>query len=187
MQSIDRMLEDGSLSNITKKERLMLSRDRDKMERVIGGIANLNRIPAAVFIVDISHEHIALAESKKLGVKTFAIVDTNSDPNQVDFAIPANDDASKSIQMVTKYITECVREGLKEREKDKLERKSSGEGQDKGASAEGEQSTESSGKRRLRRRKKNQEGAAPVADAPKAEAPKAEAPTAETTPPPAGE
>jgi len=183
MQSIDRMLEDGSLSNITKKERLMLSRDRDKMERVIGGIANLNRIPAAVFIVDISHEHIALAESKKLGVKTFAIVDTNADPNQVDFAIPANDDASKSIQMVTKYITECVREGLKEREKDKLERKSSGEGQDN-ASSEGAQASEGSGKRRLRRRKKNQEGA-PVAEAPKADAPQAEAPA--ETPPPAGE
>ena len=182
MQSIDRMLEDGSLSNITKKERLMLSRDRDKMERVIGGIANLNRIPAAVFIVDISHEHIALAESKKLGVKTFAIVDTNSDPNQVDFAIPANDDASKSIQMVTKYITECVREGLKEREKDKLERKSSGDNQERGASAEAGQGEESSGKRRLRRRKKNQEGGAPAADAAKAEAPKVE-----TTPPPAGE
>jgi len=143
----------------------------------------LNRIPAAVFIVDISHEHIALAESKKLGVKTFAIVDTNSDPNTVDFAIPANDDASKSIQMVTKYITECVREGLKEREKDKLERKSSGEGQE--SKAQGGEASEGSGKRRLRRRKKNQEGGAPVADAPKAEAPKVETPA--ETPPPAGE
>jgi len=155
MQSIDRMLEDGSFDNITKKERLMLSRDRDKMERVMGGIAGLNRVPNAVFIVDISHEHIALAESKKLGITTFAMVDTNSNPNDVDFAIPANDDASKSIAMITKYVTECVREGLKEREKDRAERKSSGKEEAGGGDETTADGDEGGGKRRLRRRRKN--------------------------------
>jgi small subunit ribosomal protein S2 len=98
-----------------------LTRERNKLEKVLGGIANLNRLPAAVFIVDISHEHIALAESKKLGLRTFAMVDTNSDPNNVDFAIPSNDDASKSIAFVTEYITNAVREGLEERSKAKAQ------------------------------------------------------------------
>lgn len=122
MQNIDTMLNDGTLSSVTKKERLTLTRERNKLEKVLGGIANLNRLPAAVFIVDISHEHIALAESKKLGLRTFAMVDTNSDPNNVDFAIPANDDASKSIAYVTEYITKAIKEGLEERSKVKAER-----------------------------------------------------------------
>jgi len=81
----------------------------------LGGVANLNRLPSAVFIVDIHHEHIALAEAKKLGIKTIAIVDTNSDPNLVDYPIPANDDASKSIQLITGYLTDSIKEGLEER------------------------------------------------------------------------
>lgn len=115
MQSIEKMLEDGSIS-ITKKERLTLTRDKDKMEKVLGGIANMGRTPHAVFIVDISFEDIALAESKKLGITTFGMVDTNSDPNKVDFAIPANDDATKSIAIVLNYLTAAIIEGLKERE-----------------------------------------------------------------------
>lgn len=122
MQNIDTMLNDGSLSSVTKKERLTLTRERNKLEKVLGGIANLNRLPAAVFIVDISHEHIALAESKKLGLRTFAMVDTNSDPNEVDFAIPSNDDASKSIEFITNYMTQAIKEGLEEREKAKAEK-----------------------------------------------------------------
>ncbi len=117
MNNIDRMLADGSLTSVTKKERLTLTRERNKMEKVLGGIANLNRLPAALFIVDIHHEHIALAEAKKLGMRTVAMVDTNSDPTKVDFPIPANDDASKSIGIITKYMTEAIQEGLKEREK----------------------------------------------------------------------
>ena len=88
MQSIDKMLNDGTFDSITKKERLTLSRDKEKMEKVLGGIAQLSRIPTALFIVDIGHEHIALAEAKRLGVSTFGVVDTNCDPNKVDFAIP---------------------------------------------------------------------------------------------------
>jgi small subunit ribosomal protein S2 len=116
MQSIDKMLGDGSFESITKKERLTLSRDKDKMEKVLGGIAQLGRVPAALFIVDIGHEHIALAEAKRLGITTFGVVDTNCDPNKVDFAIPANDDATKSIAIVTNYITAAIAEGLAERQ-----------------------------------------------------------------------
>ncbi|MGE5521123.1 MAG: 30S ribosomal protein S2 [Candidatus Dadabacteria bacterium] len=116
MQSIDKMLGDGSFDSITKKERLTLSRDKEKMEKVLGGIAQLGRIPAALFIVDIGHEHIALAEAKRLGISTFGVVDTNCDPNKVDFAIPANDDATKSIAIVTNYITAAIAEGLAERQ-----------------------------------------------------------------------
>ena len=116
MQSIDKMLNDGSFDSITKKERLTLSRDKDKMEKVLGGIAQLSRIPTALFIVDIGHEHIALAEAKRLGVATFGVVDTNCDPNKVDYAVPANDDATKSIAIITQYITAAIAEGLAERQ-----------------------------------------------------------------------
>ena len=114
MQGIERMLADAQVS-LTKKERLTMTRERDKMYKVLGGISNLNRLPAAIFIVDIHHEHIAVSESQKLGLRTFGIVDTNSDPNQIDFPIPANDDASKSVQIITNYMMECVKEGLAER------------------------------------------------------------------------
>ena len=116
MQSIEKMLGDGSFDNITKKERLTLSRDRDKMDKVLGGIAQLGRVPAALFIVDIGHEHIALAEAKRLNITTFGLVDTNCDPNKVDFAIPANDDATKSIAILANYLTAAIAEGLAERQ-----------------------------------------------------------------------
>ena len=116
MQSIDKMLGDGTFDSITKKERLTLSRDKDKMEKVLGGIAQLGRVPAALFIVDIGHEHIGLAEAKRLGITTFGVVDTNCDPNKVDFAIPANDDATKSIAIITNYLTAAIAEGLAERQ-----------------------------------------------------------------------
>lgn len=119
MQSIDRMLADGSLSSVTKKERLTLTRERNKLEKVLGGIANLNRVPHAIFIVDTSHEHIAVAEAKKLGLRTLGLVDTNCDPGEVDFPIPANDDSSRSVSLLTDYITSCIKEGLEERNKEK--------------------------------------------------------------------
>ena len=119
MNNIDKMLADESASSITKKERLTLTRERNKLEKVLGGIANLNRLPAAIFIVDIHHEHIALAESQKLGLRTIAMVDTNSDPNQVDYPIPANDDASKSINIICETITAAIKQGLEERRQQK--------------------------------------------------------------------
>ena len=121
MQSIEKMLNDGTFDSITKKERLTLARDRDKMEKVLGGIAQLGRVPAALFIVDIGHEHIALAEAKRLGISTFGMVDTNCDPNKVDFAIPSNDDATKSIAIIVSYVTAAIADGLAERQAAKEE------------------------------------------------------------------
>jgi small subunit ribosomal protein S2 len=118
MQSIEKMLLDGTLESITKKEKLVLTREKDKMERILGGISNMSRVPSAVFLVDIQHEHIALAEAQRLNINTFGIVDTNSDPTKVDYAIPGNDDASKSIHILTNFITNAIAEGLAEREAD---------------------------------------------------------------------
>ncbi len=115
MLSIEKMLTDGTMDSVTKKERLTLTRSKEKMEKVLGGISQMGRTPAALFIVDISHEHIALAEAKRLGITTFAMVDTNSDPTKVDFAIPSNDDATKSISIITNYLTAAIMEGLQER------------------------------------------------------------------------
>ena len=119
MQSIEKMLNDGTLDSITKKERLTLARDKEKMEKVLGGIAQISRVPAALFLVDIGHEHIALAEARRLGITTFGMVDTNCDPNKVEFSIPANDDATKSIAIVTNYIVAAIQEGLTERQAQK--------------------------------------------------------------------
>lgn len=119
MQSIEKLLNDVNAESLTKKERLTLSRDKEKMEKVLGGIAQMSRLPAAIFMVDIGHEHIALAEAKRLGITTFGMVDTNSDPNKVDFAIPSNDDATKSVAIITNYITAAIAEGLAERQASK--------------------------------------------------------------------
>ncbi|HRN80590.1 MAG TPA: 30S ribosomal protein S2 [Ferruginibacter sp.] len=119
MQSIEKMLNDGSAESLTKKEKLTLTRDKEKMEKVLGGIAQISRVPAALFMVDIGHEHIALSEAKRLNVTTFGMVDTNCDPNKVDFAIPSNDDATKSIAIIVNYLTAAIAEGLQERQADK--------------------------------------------------------------------
>ncbi|MBK7182741.1 MAG: 30S ribosomal protein S2 [Bacteroidetes bacterium] len=119
MATIDKMATDGTFDNISKKEKLQISRERAKLETQLGSIADLTRLPAALFIVDISKEHIAVAEAKRLNIPTFAIVDTNSDPNVVDFAIPANDDASTSISLITGIIAKAIEEGLAERKVDK--------------------------------------------------------------------
>src|ERR1700679_1524981 len=127
MQSIEKMLSDGTFENITKKERLTLSRDKEKMEKVLGGIAQLSRVPAALFLIDIGHEHIGLAEAKRLNITTFGMVDTNCDPNKVEFAIPANDDATKSIAIIVNYITAAIAEGLAERQAERIEDDSNAE------------------------------------------------------------
>ena len=115
MHNIEKMLSDTTLTSITKKERLTLSREHAKMDKQLGGIAALNRLPSAVFIIDIHHEHLALAEARKLGIKTFGVVDTNSDPTLVDFPIPSNDDASKAIAYIAEYLAGAIKEGLEER------------------------------------------------------------------------
>lgn len=127
MQHIEKMLNDGTLDSVTKKERLTLNRSKEKMEKVLGGIAQMGRAPAALFIVDISHEHIALKEAKRLGITTFAMVDTNSDPTSVDFSIPSNDDATKSISIITNYLVSAIIEGLEERAHNKELQEEEGE------------------------------------------------------------
>jgi small subunit ribosomal protein S2 len=117
MKNIEKMKTDGTFERINKKERLMLTREQAKLEKVLGGIADLNRLPSALFIVDIKKEHIAVAEARKLNIPTIAMVDTNSNPNLVDFPIPANDDAAKSIQLVMRTISDAIAEGLEERKK----------------------------------------------------------------------
>jgi small subunit ribosomal protein S2 len=119
MSQIDKMSEDGTLKTMSKRERLQVSRQRAKLEKNLGSITDLTRIPAAIFIVDVSKEHIALAEAKKLGIPVFAMVDTNSDPRPVDFPIPSNDDASRSIGLVLDVLCQSVAEGLQDRKADK--------------------------------------------------------------------
>lgn len=121
MQNIERMLNDGTLENITKKERLVLSRNHEKLNRMFGGIAQLNKLPNTLLVVDISHEHLAIAEATRLGIRTIGVVDTNSDPTIVDFAIPSNDDASKAIAIIVNYLADAIREGLEERKNMKEE------------------------------------------------------------------
>tara|TARA_B100000902_G_scaffold365033_1_gene385555 strand:+ start:13469 stop:14221 length:753 start_codon:yes stop_codon:yes gene_type:complete len=118
MESIDKMEEDGTLSTLSKRERLQISRTREKLERNLGSISKMNRMPSAIFIVDISKEHIAVSEASKLGIPTFAMVDTNSDPNKVKFPIPSNDDSSKSIKKILEIVTLAIKEGLNDRESD---------------------------------------------------------------------
>jgi small subunit ribosomal protein S2 len=120
MATIDKMMKDPTMvSNIAKRERLMLTREREKLGRVLGGIADLSRLPAALFVVDVKREHIAIKEAQKLGLPVFAVCDTNSNPELVDFPIPANDDASKSIALIVGVIGKAIEDGLSERKVDK--------------------------------------------------------------------
>ena len=121
MVTIDKMTKDGTYSILSKKERLMIQRERIKLESLLGGIADLNRLPAAIFLIDVQKEHIAVAEAMKLNIPTFAMVDTNSDPSNIDFPIPANDDATKSILLITDVIIKAIEEGLDERKREKDE------------------------------------------------------------------
>src|SRR5690554_1137248 len=119
MSNIDKMTKDGTYDVLSKKEKLMIQRERVKLETLLGGIADLNRLPAALFIVDVKKEHIAVSEAIKLNIPTFGMIDTNSNPSDIDFPIPANDDASKSISLIAEVIGQAIKEGLAERKRDK--------------------------------------------------------------------
>jgi small subunit ribosomal protein S2 len=127
MISIDKMTKDSSWDALSKREKLQISRQRAKLEKMLGSIADLTRLPAALFVVDVLKEKIAVREAQRLGIPVFAMVDTNSDPEGIDFVIPANDDASQSISLIVKAMTDAIREGLSER---KVEREKE-EGDDK--------------------------------------------------------
>jgi small subunit ribosomal protein S2 len=119
MQTIDKMATDGTYANINKKEKLMLEREKAKLSKVLGGIADMSRLPSALFIVDVKREHLAVAEAIKLNIPTIAMVDTNSDPTNIDFPIPSNDDSSKSIKLIVDVIVKAIEEGQLDRKKEK--------------------------------------------------------------------
>lgn len=160
MSQIDKMETDGTFATLSKRERLQISRQRAKLEKNLGSIAELSRLPAALFVVDIMKEHIAVAEAKKLGIPIFAMVDTNSDPRKVDFAIPANDDATKSITVVMDVLCQAVAEGLSERKADK----------DKKAAADAKKAEEEAKKAEVEAKKAEEEAKKAETDAKKAEA-----------------
>ncbi|MCS6905899.1 MAG: 30S ribosomal protein S2 [Bacteroidia bacterium] len=144
LQRLERMEQDGTVNLLQKKERLLIAREKEKLQKVLKGVIELNRLPGALYVVDIKKEHIAISEAMRLGIPTIAIVDTNSDPNLVDFPIPGNDDASKSIHIITQAITDAIKEGLAERKQEKefeapkREEDSLGEGKSAGEEEERE-------------------------------------------------
>jgi small subunit ribosomal protein S2 len=159
LSSIEKLMKDESYLNLAKRERLMIAREKDKLAKVLGGISELTRLPAAVFVVDVRKEHIAVKEAQKLNIPIFAIVDTNSNPNVADFPIPANDDAYKSIDIIVRYLTKAVENGLLERKKDKEELKLQQEEDEKRQVDEGTQTVEEAAEKpvlKARRREKNQ-------------------------------
>lgn len=164
MASIDKMTKDGTFDNLSKREKLQISRQRAKLEKTLGSIADLNRLPSALFVVDVLKERIAVAEANRLGIPVFAMVDTNSDPTNIDFVIPANDDASKSIEIILDTVVKAMAEGLEERKAEKVDAPAA-EGDEEGAPAKG-------GRRRVNRRN---EEAAPAEVPAAEEAPAAEA------------
>ena len=150
MATIDKRFADGTYDKLAKRERLQIERQRAKLEKTFGSISNMNRPPAAIFIVDVSKEHIAVKEAQKLNIPIFGMVDTNSDPRQVDFPIPANDDASKSISFVVEKVVEAVSEGLEERKQEKEKEKAS---KDKKKEEKSEQKEQKSDAKKTRARK----------------------------------
>ena len=130
MTNIDKMTKDGTFDNLSKRERLQITRQRAKLEKTLGSIADLNRLPSALFVIDVMKEHIAVAEANRLGIPVFAMVDTNSNPNDIDFVIPCNDDASKSIELVLDTVCAAMAEGLEERKAEKVDAPAEGEEKD---------------------------------------------------------
>ena len=121
MTTIDKMTKDGTFDNLSKREKLQITRQRAKLEKNLGSIADLNRLPSALFVIDVMKEHIAVAEANRLGIPVFAMVDTNSNPNDIDFVIPANDDATKSVEVILTAICAAIQEGIEERKAEKID------------------------------------------------------------------
>ncbi|MBR3472511.1 MAG: 30S ribosomal protein S2 [Prevotella sp.] len=170
MTSIDKLMEDGTYSNLSKREILQISRQRAKLEKNLGSIADLTRLPSALFVVDVMKEHIAVKEANRLGIPVFAIVDTNSDPNNVEFMIPANDDAKDSIEVILSACCTAIAEGLEERKAERADEKAAKEQSEEAADA----------KPRARRARKSDDAPAEQpAEAPAEEQPAEEAPAAE--------
>ncbi len=135
MSSIDKMIKDGTFDNLSKREKLQVTRQRAKLEKLLGSIADLTRLPSALFVVDVMKEHIAVKEANRLGIPVFAMVDTNSDPTNIDFVIPANDDATKSIEVILNAVCGAIAEGLEERKVEKVDAEAAEASADKDAPA----------------------------------------------------
>ena len=129
MATIDKMTKDGTFDNLSKREKLQITRQRAKLEKTLGSIVDLTRLPSALFVVDVMKEHIAVREANRLGIPVFGMVDTNSDPNNLDYVIPANDDATKSVEVILGAICEAMNEGLQERKAEKIDTEAAGEGE----------------------------------------------------------
>ena len=129
MATIDKMTKDGTFDNLSKREKLQITRQRAKLEKTLGSIVDLTRLPSALFVVDVMKEHIAVREANRLGIPVFGMVDTNSDPNNIDYGIPANDDATKSEEVILGDICEAMNEGLQERKAEKIDTEAAGEGE----------------------------------------------------------
>ncbi|MBQ9637733.1 MAG: 30S ribosomal protein S2 [Prevotella sp.] len=168
MSNIDKLMQDGTFSNLSKRELLQVTRQRAKLEKNLGSIADLTRLPSALFVVDVLKENIAVREANRLGIPVFAMVDTNSDPNNVDFVIPANDDAKDSVDVILTACCQAIAEGLEERKAEKADEK-----------AAAEQAEEAGEAKPRRSRKARKEEEAPAAPAAAEAAPAAEAPAAE--------
>ena len=129
MATIDKMTKDGTFDNLSKREKLQITRQRAKLEKTLGSIVDLTRLPSALFVVDVMKEHIAVREANRLGIPVFGMVDTNSDPNNIDYVIPANDDATKSVEVILGAICEAMNEGLQDRKAEKIDTEAAGEGE----------------------------------------------------------
>ncbi|MBQ2163315.1 MAG: 30S ribosomal protein S2 [Muribaculaceae bacterium] len=175
MAAIDKMATDGTFDNMSKREKLQITRQRAKLEKNLGSIADLNRLPSALFVVDVLKEHIAVAEANRLGIPVFGIVDTNSNPDNVDFVIPANDDASKSIDIILNTVCEAIKEGIEERKIEKIDNKD----EEADAEAAAEAKPRRTRVRRARVADDAKEEAPATEEAPANEEPQAEAPAAE--------
>ena len=152
MANIDKLMNDGTFSNLSKREILQISRQRAKLEKNLGSIADLNKLPAALFVVDVCKEHIAVKEAQRLGIPVFGIVDTNSDPTPIDFVIPANDDANKSVEVILEACCGAIAEGVAERKAEKVDAEAAGEGE--------------KGRKRAAKARVEKEVAAPEAETP---------------------
>lgn len=192
MSNIDKMMTDGTFDNISKRERLQITRQREKLEKNLGSIADLTRLPSALFVVDVMKEHIAVAEANRLGIPVFGIVDTNSNPNNIDFVIPANDDATKSIEVILNAVCGAIREGLEERKVEKADEEAAAAQAESENGEKQEKQREGGRRQRVRRSSEKKEAekvagtdapaqeekaeeAAPAVEAPATEAPAEEA------------
>ncbi len=154
MATIDKRFADGTYDKLAKRERLQIERKRAKLEKTFGSISNMNRPPAAIFIVDVTKEHIAVKEAQKLNIPIFGMMDTNADPNQIDFPIPANDDASKSISFIVNKVVEAITEGLEERKQEKEKEKAAKEKKKEEKKEAKEEKTEQKGERKKSKARK---------------------------------